>query len=296
MSRTAGSPIIVGIDGSASAKAALDWAVGTARRRNAPLRLVNATALNIYASRWQDPTPPAQTTEEVAWSLLSTALAALEDVDVVVEPHVGTGSPAAVLLEQAADAQMVVVGSRGHGDLIGLLLGSTSLQVAMHAPCPVVVVREPASGQELGRSAGRVVVGVDGTEVSEAAVRFAFEEADARGAGLTALHAWTWPESTLDAAQPPVWDGVEGEEDRALLSERLAGWSEKFPDVHVIQRSFQAQPASAIVAESAGAALTVIGSRGSGGFKGLLLGSVSHTVLHHAGSPVAVVRTGEDQR
>ena len=294
MTPTSRSPIVVGLDGSPGADAALAWAVEAARRRKATLWLVHAKDLVRFGDRWLALLPPVET-QPMTWSVLTASLVELEDVDVADEPYLDLGPPVDVLLERARDAQMVVVGSRGHGGFVSLLLGSTSLQVAMRAPCPVVVVREPVVGGELGPSAGRVVIGVDGSAMSDAAIRFGFEEADSRGIGLTAVHAWQSPEITPDAAPSDVWRAAE-EHERAVLAERLAGWVEKYPDVAVTQRTVHADAAAALVNESAGAALTVVGSRGDGGFTGLLLGSVSHAVLHYAGSPVAVARTDGERR
>jgi nucleotide-binding universal stress UspA family protein len=226
---------------------------------------------------------------EMAWSVLTTAMVDLEDVEVRVETSLGEGRPARVLLDEGRSAQMVVLGSRGRSDLVGLLTGSTSIQVAMHATCPVVVVRADVGE----RPHGPVVVGTDGTEISEAAIGFAFSEADAMRVGLTALHAWDLPDGHLNDADIR-WAGVQ-EAEEAVLAERLAGWSEKYPGVDVTRVVKRADPAWALVRESASSALTVVGTRGSGGFKGLLLGSVSHAVLQHADSPVAVVRTTGDE-
>jgi nucleotide-binding universal stress UspA family protein len=237
--------------------------------------------------------PPVEIESDRGWSLLTSAVAGLEHLDLQVEPILDVGRPARILLEHARHAQLVVVGSRGHGDFSALLLGSTSLQVAMHAPCPVIVVRWPRPGAVSGPSVGRIVVGIDGSELSESAVAFAFDEADRRDVGLTALHAW---ESPLPEALPThEWQAVEDEE-RALLAERLAGWGEKYPDVDVDHRVVRGDAIANLVAESVGAELTVVGSRGAGGFRGLVLGSVSHGLLHHAGSPVAVVRAVHDSR
>ena len=293
MSHTSSAPIVVGIDGSASSSAALDWAVEAARRRHTRLRLVHAIDMAGSASTvgsW----PPVDVQRDMAWSVLTTALADLEDVDVAVETSLGVGRPTPVLLDEADRAQMVVLGSRGRSDLVGLLTGSTSLQLAMHATCPVIVVRAGVSEHAGGRSAGHVIVGVDGSEVSEAAISFAFEEAATSRVGLTALHAWEWPDQHLDA-HDGLWAAAQ-EAEEAVLAERLAGWTEKYPDVEVTRVTRRADPAGALVDESAGAALTVVGSRGSGGFKGLLLGSVSHAALQYADSPVAVVRTRGDSR
>jgi nucleotide-binding universal stress UspA family protein len=294
MSSSTNRPVVVGIDGSASSDAALRWAVGAARRRHTRLRLVHAVDWSRSAASSAADAPSIDLLRDLGWSVLTTAMADLEDGDVAVETHLGDGRPAPVLLDEGRHAQLLVLGSRGRSDLVGLLSGSTSLQVAMHATCPVVVVRADGRDRSTGRSAGRVVVGVDGTEVSEPAIRFGFEEAADQGVGLTALHAWDWPYPDDGASREGQWAAAQ-EAEEAVLAERLAGWSEKYPDVHVTRVTRRADPAWALVHESAGAALTVVGTRGSGGFSGLMLGSVSHAVLHHADGPVAVVRTSGDR-
>ena len=131
-------------------------------------------------------------------------------------------------------------------------------------------------------------MGVDGSELSEAAVAFAYDAADRRRAGLTAVHAWAGP---LMTEGPPIHEGTAvEEEERELISERLAGWGERYPDVDVVQRVVRSDPVVALVTESAGAQLTVVGSHGAGALHGSLLGSVSRRVLRAAESPVAVVR------
>jgi nucleotide-binding universal stress UspA family protein len=185
---------------------------------------------------------------------------------------------------------VVVVGHRGLGGFTGLLVGSVGVQVAAHAAGPVVVVRPHSAAA--GASAGRVVVGIDGSPLSRAALGFGFEAAARRGVGLTAVHAWTEPVSTGPGDMLPLVydaDDVDAEETR-LLAEALAGWAEKYPDVPVDRKVVRGRAAEALVAESAGAALLVVGSPGRGGFTGLLLGSVSQAALHHADCPVAIVR------
>jgi nucleotide-binding universal stress UspA family protein len=159
-------------------------------------------------------------------------------------------------------------------------------QVAQHAPCPVVVVREPANPAQ-----DRVVVGVDGSADAQRAIGFAFDIAARNNAPLTALYGW--PErrpGTVSARSPRL--GAIGERIDAgerLLAESLAGWAEKYPDVSVIGEAVPVRPARLLVDASEQAALVVVGSRGRGGFAALLLGSVSRAVLHHARCAVAVV-------
>ena len=138
------------------------------------------------------------------------------------------------------------------------------------------------------------MVGIDGSPTSEAALAFAFEAADLRGVPLVAVHTWTdyQIESTMVAVLEG--DAIDADEHR-LLAERLAGWSEKFPDVSVQRLVTRYRPAHTLIEQSAHAQLVVVGSRGRGGFAGMLLGSVSHALLHHAACPVAVVRPATAQ-
>jgi nucleotide-binding universal stress UspA family protein len=208
--------------------------------------------------------------------------------ELAVEQDVVDGLPVPVLSAEAARAQLVVLGDRGLGGFTGLLAGSVAVALATHAPCPVVVVRGPTPGAP-PPSDGPVVVGIDGSPTSEAALAFAFEAADLRGVPLVAVHTWTdyQMESTMTAVLEG--DAIDADEHR-LLAERLAGWGEKYPDVPVQRLVTRYRPARTLVEQSAHAQLVVVGSRGRGGFVGMLLGSVSHALLHHAGCPVAVVR------
>jgi nucleotide-binding universal stress UspA family protein len=187
---------------------------------------------------------------------------------------------------------MVVVGSRGLAGFTELLVGSTVVQLVSHAPCPVVVVRS-LPYLTPGDEAGRVIVGVDGSPSSDETLAFAFEEASLRGQGLTAVHAWHVPfmevPSRGDVYDVELAAGVEAES-RSHVAGALAPWRDKYPDVDVRQLVVHGDPVQTIVEASTGAALTVVGSRGRGGFRNLLLGSVSHGVVHHARSAVAVVR------
>jgi nucleotide-binding universal stress UspA family protein len=284
---TSTAPVVVGVDGSSHQQKVIDWAASEARLRRRPLRLVHAFDWALlgmsYTAR-----PYGVVQEELqanAARILERSLAIARHIapDLDIDGRVVDGSPTAVLRDASRSAAVVVVGHRGRGGFAGLLLGSVAAQVAAHAACPVVVAREP------DRAADRVVVGVDGSPLSDAALGFAFEEASLRGLGLTAVHAWSEP-AVADATLPLVYD-LGDLRDRAarLLSESLAGWREKYPDVDVLSQIVRGRPARVLVEAAAGAALLVVGSRGRGGFTGLLLGSVSNAVLHHAAAPVAIV-------
>lgn len=291
-----GKAVLVGYDGSPGARDALAFAIEAARPRKSAVEVVHAWLPAPPPSRFAGgySGPQDQELRGFAEAVLAEALdqAKKSGADIEVRGCVVSGPAAVTLLEAAERAHMLVVGSRGLGGFSGLLVGSTGMEVATHATCPVVVVRPPDPKVAPGPEAGRVVVGVDGSPLSEAALAFAFEQASWRGVGLTAVIAWDIPYLNVPGrviAMPP--DVLQAEHDtaEAVLAESLAGWQEKFPDVDIKTRVASGQPGHALITASAGALLLVVGSRGRGGFQSLLFGSVSHAVLHHAHGPVAVI-------
>jgi len=193
------------------------------------------------------------------------------------------------LVKQSAQARLTVVGSRGKGRLAEVLLGSVAFHVAAHGHSPVAVVPEAAH-----RTDGPILVGVDGSKTSDAALGFAFEEAAVRGAEVVALLGWDGLGHQLSGR--PAISGLAGSgEEDALLTDRCAPWIEKFPDVvcrHVVH---QGRPAEGLLGYAERAAqqpqLIVVGSRGRGGLSGLILGSTGHTLITHSRWPVVVVRS-----
>ncbi|MEV6327839.1 universal stress protein [Streptomyces sp. NPDC051909] len=285
--------VIVGADGSASSLVAVEAAAREARWRDAGLRIVNAFHWPVASvPLWQAlPMPDEGEIRKMTEGLLAEAVrrarTAAPSVDVT--HAVVVGEPVTVLEAQSRAAELLVVGSRGVGGFVGLLLGSTAVHLAAHGRCPVLVVRDRAE------SGGPIVLAVDGSRAGEAAVDFAFAEAALRGVGLVALHAWT----TWNAPVPPPQDpaepyasgpGMLAQAEERLLAEALAGRRERYPEVPVELRVVHGATREALVEASSAAQLLVVGARGRGGFAGLLLGSVSQAVLHHAHCPVAVVR------
>jgi nucleotide-binding universal stress UspA family protein len=207
---------------------------------------------------------------------------------VPVSVRIVYGSAARALIAESASAGTVVLGTRGSGGFVDLILGSTMLYVATHARCPVICV--PEAMEDVPRRQG-IVVGVDGSPTSEAALEFAFASAAQTGQSLVAVYAPSDP--ALQAASPMsiTYDPAPVEREVvAVLAESVTGWSGKFPEVQAEFKVVHAHAVRALVDESRTAGLLVVGSRGRGDLKSLLLGSVTHGVLHHATGPVAVVR------
>jgi nucleotide-binding universal stress UspA family protein len=286
--------VVVGVDGSTSALRAVRWGAAEAARRQEALRLVTAFGWMVHHL-------PARPGIEDSYrdGLLARArehlaeagrVAEREGAGIEIETQLIEGSPIQVLGSEAGRAQLLVLGDRGLTRVEGLLVGSVTIGLATHAACPVVVVRgderDPSEAASLP-----VLVGVDGSSTSDAAIGFAFEAAAARGVSLVALH--TWSDMMFDPLLAGVvadWDVVERAERRAL-SEQVGGWAAKFPDTPVELLVRRDQPAHSLLAEAARAQLVVVGCRGHGQFVGMVLGSVSNALMHRAPCPVAVVRT-----
>lgn len=294
---SAGKPVVVGVDGSESASTAVVWAARTAAGRKVPLVLVSVVHVPAYyysepylARGYSDDLKNEGRAHLDSAAVLARSVA--EDLGPLeVETKLHEGRIADILLQYAADATMIVLGSRGLGEFTGALLGSVTRAVASHSTAPVAVVR----GRTLdGRppSQGPVVVGVDGSEVSEAAVAVAFAEASARGASLVAVNVWSdvSVQPSLGAtASDPHWSGIQAAEE-AVLSERLAGWLERYPDVNVQRVVSRDRPVRVLSEYSEQAQLLVVGSHGRGGFKGMVLGSTSNALMNTADCPVLIVR------
>ncbi|GIJ22807.1 universal stress protein [Micromonospora lutea] len=284
------APVVVGVDGSEIALHAVRYAAREAAYRQRPLRIVHAFIWPMMRVPL-GPAPGAPADgglRNQAERCVDEAVAEAAKVapEVTVTGAVVDGAPAAVLVAEARHAVEIVLGNRGLGGFAGLLLGSVAVQVSAHAECPVLVVRGEA------RADGPVVVGVDGSELSQEAVRYAFEEAAWRGTELVAVRAWLYPTPAGPGDILPLVYDLDAfrEEEERTLAEAVAGWSERFPEVPVRRLLVRGSPGRALVEQSRTAQLVVVGARGRGALGGLLLGSVSHAVLHHAHSPLAIVR------
>lgn len=278
--------IVVGVDGSTASNAAVGWAARAAAVRKLPLTLVHM--LNAYVPTfpqiplasgvavWQED----DGRQELVLAAKLARDAAGRPIEIATE--LKTSPPVPTLIEMSEDADLVVLGGDGRGAVGRLLLGSVSSGVLRGAACPVAIIR----GDEPGGD-GPVVVGIDGSPVSELATQIAFDEASWRGVGLTAVHAWSDPEVLEGGGFE--WSAIQTEAEE-ILAERLAGWQQRYPDVVVQRIVVRDKPARELIHQAQSAQLVVLGSHGRGGIARMLLGSVSNAVVHSVHTPVIVAR------
>ena len=286
------SGILVGVDGSPAAKYAVDWAAREAAMRNVRLTIVHAVrpigipqpplASSVAFARWQVEQGQAflDKAVEIARSTTRDGGPTQIESELLFAPVVPT------LVDLSKEAQMVVVGSRGRGPFARSLLGSVSSSLIRHAHCPVAVIHDEDPLMPHPAEAP-VLVGIDGSPVSELATAIAFQEASLRGVELIAMHVW----SDVDVNDFPAidWPAMKPAAEE-ILAERLAGWQERYPDVTVRRVVECDHPTYHLVKQSESAQLVVVGSHGRGGFAGMLLWSVSAALAHSARMPVIVAR------
>ncbi|MFG3510351.1 universal stress protein [Streptomyces sp. NPDC047821] len=283
--------IAVGVDGSPESLAAADWAAGEASLRGVPLRL-------LHAWLWQPlDVPVVQDREaqaEAARAVLREARTrvAARHPDLFVTAEVVADTAVSALLDEAERSEMLVLGSRGHGALVGFLLGSYGQQVIAAATRPVVSVRARGKGAAEPEG-GEVVVGQQGTpQDSDAVLGFAFEAAAARGAALRAVRAWSLPPVfaySPGSLRPADEAGGLEPFERKALREALAPWRERFPDVAVTEHVEIGSAGQVLLSAASRAQVLVVGRRVRHSPVGMRIGSVAHAALHHAACPVAVV-------
>jgi nucleotide-binding universal stress UspA family protein len=286
--------LIVGIDGSPESEAAMAWALEEASRRDLEVELIYALAVPVVSDAYGMvmTRPDIDELTDYSRKLLDAALASAQAAapDVTVSARLASGPPAAVLIEASKHAEGLVVGTRGLGAISGKLLGSVSVRLAGKAASPVYVV--PPEWRERPAPGGSVLVGVDGSEHSDAALRLALEEARCRGTGLTVLCAYHVPWLARPVEPELI---AEFEESERWLADKTINESlervrhHAYSDVPIEQLTVKAMPADALVAASRSAVLTVVGSRGRRSLSRAILGSVSRALMQEAERPVAVV-------
>ncbi|HJE56917.1 MAG TPA: universal stress protein, partial [Nocardiopsis listeri] len=293
-----GTPkVAVGVDGSATAERALGWAASEAARRGWPLHVIHALDMPLVMSVYAGPTrfPPSEEITEQGQRILSRAEAHIRELEpeLVVETVLALEDPAKALLKRTGPQDLLVTGSRGLGAARSALESSVSVRLAARAECPVVVV--PESEASVVTAPRRIVVGVDGSDYSRSALDFALREAArVEGGSVVVVHGWRMPvpfdseELARSGWSPP--NDLLDQRSQEMVSEMLTHvQDEETEHVGVAVVRMDAAPTDALVETGATADMIVVGSRGRGSVRGLLLGSVSQGVLHRATVPVTVL-------
>lgn len=302
-------PIVVGIDGSTVSEKALLWAANQAQLCNAQLRvvLVRPHPIPITAMApqpiWPWPVIHQRDEEEVAVTIkmlsriVFSTIPEEPDVDVVIEVIDGPTGSSLIDVATDVDAQLLVVGRRGIGGFKRLLLGSVSEEVSTYAPCPVVV----AAQRDTDHAAPVIVVGVDGSEQGDRALRWASDQARATGHRLHVVYSWERPYIAADSlagAMPSLGPDLQALEvlEQEVLANILVRCAADFEGIEVSSQLREGHPAEqlTLAAHEENSELLVVGSRGLGGFSAMLLGSVAQQCLRHANCAVAVIRPRQD--
>ncbi|NYE96127.1 nucleotide-binding universal stress UspA family protein [Psychromicrobium silvestre] len=299
--------IVVGVDGSDHGNCALIWAAREAQRRKRPLHLVTAYSVPIFAASGLDggfATIDDSVIRQGAEIVLEQAVNSLAEYDLELDARVEAGDASGVLLEMSETAELLVFGSRGRGGFVGRLLGSVSSGLPGHSKCPTVTVplkcaarlgaAEKPEGTKLVEST--VIVGVDGSERARYTVLVAAEEAERQGLALRVVcavppysGAMTWLPAPLDR------QGML-EDVKVQLAAGSAWLQSHFPKLKITADVLDGPPIEILIGASEVSELLVLGTRGHGGFAGMLLGSTTDAVLHHAKGPVMVVPEHDDPR
>jgi nucleotide-binding universal stress UspA family protein len=277
------APVVVAVDGSDTAMTAAQFAASEAEQRQLPLLIMHCFMWPTLYPPLTEAYPPDPQPREKAKAMLAAVAAEIrgKHPDLEISTRLRNGPPAAMLTDTSGHASMLVLGCRGAGGFAGLHIGSVAIHTAAHARCPVLVVRGTVAGPH-----APILVGVDGSAESDIARRFAFETAKLRGAPLRVVAvwppAWALPRRLEYAAHRPA---------EMILLDQLGDLPARYPELTIDTKVVHSDSAAgALLAEATDAGLVVVGSRGRGGLRGILLGSVGRALIAHSPCPVAVVR------
>ncbi len=306
--------IVVGVDGSDQGNCALVWAAREAARRRRPLHMVTAYTVPIFAASGLDggyATVDDDVIREGAEAVLQQAVAKLAGQDLQLDARVESGDAAGVLLEMSETAELLVFGSRGRGGFVGRLLGSVSSALPAHSKCPTVTVPLSCAdrlGETPHHSPGRqdrpstaevqnvVTVGVDGSDQARLAVLVAAEQAQRAGRSLHVICAVPPYTGSMAWVPAPLDRDALFRDIHVQLDAGLAWLTSHFPSLPIRTELADGAPVEVLIEATKTSELLVLGTRGRGGFAGMLLGSTTDGVLHHAKGPVMVVPDKEDPR
>lgn len=296
------SKVVVGVDGSNCSRAALDWAAAEAARRGVELRIVHALGMPLVVSAY-GPTHfrPTGEIDEQATDVLKSAADRSRELhpSVSVETVTALEEAPLALLRQSHRHDLIVVGTRGLGTVAAMFVGSVSIRVAAQAPCPVVVVPSDDEGRPATTELNRVVVGVDGSKNARRALGLATDLASGNNGELVIVNSWDVPYPydpvAMTAAGYQPQQAVFEQQSDQLVSELVEEVVKPRADVDVSVVRTQSGPVEALLKAADGADAIVVGSRGRGTVRGLLLGSVSQGVLHRSKLPVIVLPKKADE-
>lgn len=291
-SPTPDNAVVAALDGSHRDGAVIDWAAAEAAALSAPLHLVHAVDLGTPLSAYGELLTSPEIVDRVEQESTRVVVEARARVvtarpELPVTTALPTGSPAGALISATGNARVLVVGSARKSRAERIVLGTTSMSVVAHAPCPVVLVPENASTT----GDGRVVVGIDGSEHSKLAFKHALDAAAVRGKQVTTVTTWNVEvEKGVVVTEPgsPEWETVDARY-RAMAEAAIGADRDAHPEIAVTVEVHHGRAADTLVEVAEGADLLLVGSRGRGGFRGMLLGSVSQRVLALATCPVAIL-------
>ncbi|WP_026127158.1 universal stress protein [Nocardiopsis xinjiangensis] len=297
--------VVVGVDGSDHSRAALEWAAAEAVRRGAVLRIVHSLGMPLVVSAYGGPTR-FQPTDEIsgqATSVLTEARkhAVEQQPDAETETVTAMEEASLALIRQSRPHDLIVLGTRGLGSIAALFVGSVSVRVAAQAPCPVVVVPHEGNGHPATTSLDRVVVGVDSSYNARRALGLAVDMTAENEGDLVVVNSWEVPYPydpvAMTAAGFQPQENVFEKQSEELVSELLSDVLEDRDDVNIEVRAVRTQsnPVDAVLRAAEDADAIVVGSRGRGTVRGLLLGSVSQGILHRSRVPVIVLPKHGDE-
>jgi nucleotide-binding universal stress UspA family protein len=294
--------VVVGVDGSDASTAAVDWAAAEADQRGSSLVVVTVVEMPRNTGSYLEvvaDVPPSVMDEAQRLATTARARAATVLPADRVSTVVSDGSAAGHLIKASESAALVVVGNKHRSALGSLFAGSVSFPVAAHAHCPVVLIPEAIGDRSVKGAEGMrgVVVGVDGSHAGSQALEIAGEMAARAGEPLTIISAWDIPvtgawttSGWADGGGDPTWREALHDDATAAGEQAASSIRDLHPQLVVSNQVVEAPAAHALVEAGQGATLVVLGSRGRGGFASLVLGSVSHAVIHDCAGPVMIVR------